>query len=89
MNGLNYYSIRFDMGWTMAIKGFTAAVIGGLGNAYGAIVGGYILGALEVAVVMLVPKGSQYKDVIVFALLILVLVLRPSGILKKAEQKVG
>ena len=89
MNGLNYYSIRFDMGWTMAIKGFTAAVIGGLGNAYGAIVGGYILGVLEVAVVMLVPKGSQYKDVVVFALLILVLVLRPSGILKKAEQKVG
>ena len=89
MNGLNYYSVRFDMGWTMAIKGFTAAVIGGLGNAYGAIVGGYILGALEVAVIMLIPKGSQYKDVIVFCLLIIVLVFRPSGILKKAEQKVG
>jgi len=89
MNGLNYLSIRFDMGWSIAIKGFTAAVIGGLGNAYGAMVGGYILGGLEVLVVALIPKGSQYKDVFVFAVLIFVLVFRPSGILKKTEQKMG
>ena len=89
MNGLYYLSVRFDMGWVMAIKGFTAAVLGGLGNIYGAAVGGYVLALLEVVVVALVPQGSQYKDVIVFLVLILVLVLRPAGIFGGAPQKVG
>jgi branched-chain amino acid transport system permease protein len=89
MNGLYYLSIRFDMGWVMAIKGFTAAVIGGLGNVYGAAVGGYVLALLEVLIVALVPQGSQYKDVFVFLILILVLVFRPSGIFRRAPQKVG
>lgn len=89
MNGLNYLSIRFDMGWVMAIKGFTAAVIGGLGNIYGAAVGGYVLALLEVLIVALVPLGSQYKDVFVFLTLIVVLVFRPSGIFRRAPPKVG
>jgi branched-chain amino acid transport system permease protein len=89
LNGLYYLSIRFDMGWTMAIKGFTAAVLGGLGNVYGAAVGGYLLAMLEVLIVALVPQGSQYKDVFVFLILILVLVFRPSGILPRAAQKMG
>jgi branched-chain amino acid transport system permease protein len=89
LNGLYYLSIRFDMGWTMAIKGFTAAVLGGLGNIYGAAVGGYLLAVLEVLIVALVPQGSQYKDVFVFLVLILVLVFRPSGILPRAAQKMG
>jgi len=89
MNGLYYLSIRFDMGWTMAIKGFTAAILGGLGNVYGAALGGYLLAALEVLVVALVPQGSQYKDVFVFLILILVLMFRPSGILRRAAQKMG
>jgi branched-chain amino acid transport system permease protein len=89
MNGLYYLSIRFDMGWVMAIKGFTAAVLGGLGNVYGAAVGGYVLGLLEVLIVALVPQGSQYKDVLVFLVLILVLVFRPTGIFGRAAQKVG
>jgi branched-chain amino acid transport system permease protein len=89
MNGLYYLSIRFDMGWVMAIKGFTAAVLGGLGNVYGAAAGGYALGLLEVLIVALVPQGSQYKDVFVFLVLILVLVFRPTGIFGRAPQKVG
>lgn len=89
MNGLYYLSIRFDMGWVMAIKGFTAAVFGGLGNVYGAILGGYVVAAIEVVVVTLVPEGSRYKDVFVFLLLIAVLVFRPSGILKANPQKMG
>jgi branched-chain amino acid transport system permease protein len=84
MNGLNYGSIKFDMGWTASIKGFTSAVLGGLGNIYGAMVGGFVLGFLEVFVVDLVPKGGQYKDVITFAILILTLVFRPSGLLGPA-----
>ena len=89
MNGLYYLSIRFDMGWVMAIKGFTAAVIGGLGNVYGAMFGGYIVAAVEVLTVALIPEGSRYKDVFVFLLLILVLVFRPSGLLKTPAQKMG
>ncbi len=89
MNGLYYLSIRFDMGWVMAIKGFIAAVIGGLGNVYGAMFGGYALAFFEVLIVALVPGGSTYKDVIVFFILILILVFRPSGLLKAASKKVG
>jgi len=80
MNGLNYGSVKFDMGWTAAIKGFTSAVIGGLGNVYGAMVGGFVLAFLEVFAVDLVPQGGEYKDVITFAILILALVFRPTGI---------
>jgi len=73
----------------MGIKGFTAAVIGGLGNVYGAIVGGYVLAIFEVLVVAFVPNGSQYKDVVVFAILIAILVFRPSGLLGTPQQKMG
>ncbi len=89
MNGLYYQSIRFDMGWVMGVKGFTAAVIGGLGNVYGAVYGGYILALFEVLVVALVPNGSQYKDVFVFLILIGILVFRPSGLLGTPQTKVG
>lgn len=89
MNGLYYLSIRFDMGWVMAVKGFTAAIVGGLGNVYGAMFGGYVVAAVEVLVVALIPEGSRYKDVFVFLLLILVLVFRPSGILRSPAQKMG
>ncbi len=84
MNGLNYGSVKFDMGWTASIKGFTAAVLGGLGNIYGAMAGGFVLAFLEVFVVDLIPKGGQYKDVITFAVLILTLVFRPAGLLGSA-----
>ena len=77
------------MGWVMAIKGFTAAVLGGLGNVYGAAVGGYVLALLEVLIVVFVPQGSQYKDVFVFLVLILVLVFRPTGIFGCKPQKLG
>jgi len=67
----------------------TAAVIGGLGNVYGAMFGGYVLAIVEVLIVALVPEGSRYKDVGVFLLLILVLVFRPSGLIRAAPQKMG
>ena len=81
LSGLHYLSVRFDMGWLMGIKGFTAAIIGGLGNIYGAIFGGYLVAFVEVLIVALFNEGSRYKDVVVFLALIVFLVLRPNGIL--------
>lgn len=81
MNGMNYGSVKFDMGFMTGIKGFTSAVIGGLGNIYGAMAGGYILAFLEVFTTSYIPRGSAYKDVVAFAILILILVFKPSGIL--------
>lgn len=89
MDGLYYQSVKFDMGWVMGVKGFTAAVIGGLGNVYGAILGGYLLALFEVLVIALIPNGSHYKDVFVFLILIAILVFRPSGLLGTPQQKMG
>ena len=64
MEGMNFGSIAFNMGFVAAIKGFTAAVIGGLGNIYGALVGGYVLGLMEVLISAYVPNGTAYKNVV-------------------------
>jgi branched-chain amino acid transport system permease protein len=77
--GLTYGQISFTMGWTYGMKAFTAAILGGIGNIPGAMVGGLILGVVE-------AMGAGYlsvawKDAIAFAVLILILILRPSGLL--------
>jgi branched-chain amino acid transport system permease protein len=79
--GLNYGSIKYNMGFMPGIKAFTAAVLGGVGNIYGAVLGGMILGMLEVLAAGYVPNGSDWRDVIAFTVLIVVLLFRPSGIL--------
>jgi branched-chain amino acid transport system permease protein len=81
MEGMSFGSVMFNMGFIAAIKGFTAAVIGGLGNVYGALVGGYLLGLMEVLISGYVPGGSAYKNILSFGVLILCLVFRPSGLL--------
>ncbi len=89
MNGLYYNSIIFDMGAMAGIVGFSAAVIGGLGNIYGAIVGGFLFAMVESLSAALIPKGSEYMTVIAFAVVILFLVFRPSGILgERAYERV-
>jgi branched-chain amino acid transport system permease protein len=81
--------IRFDMGLMLGIKGFSAAVVGGLGNVYGAIVGGLILGLVETIVAGFVPGGSPYADAFSFFVVILFLVFRPYGVLgEKVSEKV-
>ena len=60
------------------MKAFTAAVVGGIGNIKGAMVGGFLLGIIEALTVGYI--SSAYKDVILFVVLILVLIFRPSGI---------
>jgi branched-chain amino acid transport system permease protein len=83
------------MGFIPGIKAFTAAVLGGIGNVPGAMVGGLFLGVIESVGPSLfldglgIPAPYQLKDAIAFTLLVLVLIFRPTGILgeKLAEKK--
>jgi branched-chain amino acid transport system permease protein len=79
MVGMYYTQINHMMGFIPGIKAFTAAVLGGIGNVVGAMLGGYFLGLAEALGVLFMP--SEYKDVIAFGLLVLVLIFRPKGIL--------
>ncbi|MEV4254272.1 branched-chain amino acid ABC transporter permease [Spirillospora sp. NPDC049652] len=84
------YYARFEEAWYFAgfllgIKAFTAAVLGGIGNIRGALVGGVTLGLFESYGSSLF--GSQWKDVVAFSVLILVLMFRPTGILGESLQQ--
>lgn len=84
--GVYFNSVDPMMGFFPGLKGFVAAVLGGIGNVPGAMLGGLILGLVEMlgAVYM-----SKYKDAIAFAVLILILLLKPTGILgKRVQEKV-
>jgi len=79
MVGLHYGSFDFTLGWVFGLKAFVAAILGGIGNIPGAMVGGMILGIVES-----LGAGygsSQWKDVIAYLLLIFILIVRPRGLL--------
>ncbi|HVO32447.1 MAG TPA: branched-chain amino acid ABC transporter permease [Elusimicrobiota bacterium] len=80
LNGLYYGSIKYNMGFVPGLKAFTAAVVGGIGNIAGAMWGGFILGILESLAAGLIPNGSEWKDVISFAILVGILLFRPEGL---------
>lgn len=80
-HGLQNNNIDFFMGFLAGLKAFTAAVLGGIGNIYGAVIGGLVLGIVEVMAVQYIPGGSPWKDIFAFALLIVVLVFRPQGLM--------
>lgn len=88
------YAVKFPkveplMGVLPGVKAFIAAVFGGIGNITGAVLGGVILGMVEVFVVGYLEGGSQYKDGISFVILIIILLVKPSGLLgKHAVEKV-
>ena len=85
--GLAYPVIDPYMGIMVGWKAFISAVVGGIGNIRGAMIGGYILGAVEILVVAFLP--STYRDFVAFGLLLVLLVFRPHGILgKPTVQKV-
>ena len=79
MAGTYYSEIDFNMGFLIGLKAFTAAVLGGIGNIPGAMLGGYLLGLLETFAAGYI--SSEWKDVFAFSILIAVLVLRPTGLL--------
>jgi branched-chain amino acid transport system permease protein len=87
MVSANYGQAHYYMGFLLGLKAFSAAVLGGIGNIAGAMLGGILLGIIESLGAGYIGGltggflGSQYQDVFAFAVLILVLVLRPSGLL--------
>ena len=85
MAGVYYGSLHFSMGFVIGLKAFTAAVIGGIGSIPGAMLGGLVLGLLEAFGTQIPFIGSEWKDVFSFGLLILLLILKPTGILGKTE----
>ena len=81
MYGMRFGQIDYRIGFVTGLKAFTAAVLGGIGNISGAMLGGFVLGMVEVMAVQYIPHGSAWRDAWAFAVLILVLVFRPSGLL--------
>lgn len=88
-HGLKYGQINFEMGFIAGLKAFTAAVLGGIGNIYGAMLGGVVLGVAEALAIRYIEDipgmeqlgGGAWKDVWAFTLLIVVLLVRPQGLL--------
>ncbi len=84
---MNYNIAQFYMGFLPGLKAFTAAVLGGIGNLAGAVLGGLLLGLIESLGAGYIGQltggflGSHYQDIFAFAVLIIVLVFRPSGIM--------
>src|SRR5699024_1175085 len=80
MAGVLYGSISYFMGFKIGLKAFTAAVIGGIGSIPGAMFGGLLLGLLEAIATQVPFIGAEWTEVFSFAILILVLVFKPTGI---------
>lgn len=79
--GLYYSEVNYGMGLLLAVIGFSAAIIGGLGNIWGAIIGGYLFAGLQTAVVAALPALSDYKNVIAFIIVVALITWRPTGLL--------
>lgn len=89
MWGIKYPQIQPLMGMMPGLKCFIAAVIGGIGNIKGAVVGGFILGILEILLIALFPALTGYRDAFAFVLLIVILLVKPQGLFgEKISEKV-
>jgi branched-chain amino acid transport system permease protein len=75
------YGVRFNIGLQLGVAGFVAAVIGGLGSTRGAVVGGYLVGFVEGMVGVFSTRADTYRPIVVFAVFVIVLALRPTGLL--------
>jgi branched-chain amino acid transport system permease protein len=81
---MKYPQVNPFMGILPGLKAFIAAVLGGVGNVTGAVLGGLLLGFLEVMIVALFPDWAGYRDAVAFTLLIVLLLVRPTGLLGEA-----
>jgi len=85
--GLLFTQVDYYVGFQAGLKGFTAAVLGGIGNIFGAMMGGILLGLVESLATTFFP--ATYKDVVAFIILIIVLIFRPWGLMgEKIPEKV-
>lgn len=80
-------TLHYEMGLLLTLKGFAAAILGGLSNPFGAVVGGVTLGLLESLAVLSVSSG--YKDVIAMTILIAIMIMLPNGMLGRGARKGG
>jgi branched-chain amino acid transport system permease protein len=93
--GLHYSLINPYTGFVPGLKAFTAAVLGGIGNIPGAVLGGIVLGLMEafaasyLSILTNGAFGAEYKDVFAFAVLILILIFRPKGLLGEKVREEG
>jgi branched-chain amino acid transport system permease protein len=77
------------MGVMPGLKCFIAAVLGGIGNTAGAVIGGFILGMAEIMLITFLPSLTGYRDAMAFVILIVVLLVKPTGLLgEKVTDKV-
>ncbi|MDH3672640.1 MAG: branched-chain amino acid ABC transporter permease [Gammaproteobacteria bacterium] len=83
LHGLYYSEINFAMGLLLGVIGFSSAIVGGLGNIYGAIIGGFLFAALQTIGVLAMPFASAYKDVFAFGVIILIMAWRPTGLIQE------
>lgn len=83
--GIYYNSVQATMGTAPGLKAFIAAVVGGIGSIPGAMIGGYLIGILETLVTYM--GGAMYKDAVVYGLLIIILLVLPSGLLGKSVRE--
>jgi branched-chain amino acid transport system permease protein len=81
VSGVYYGTTWFFNGFEAGLKAFTAAVLGGIGNIAGAMLGGFLIGLIEAVATQYIPQGAQWSNVVVFSVLVLVLIFRPSGLL--------
>jgi branched-chain amino acid transport system permease protein len=81
MWAMRYPQINPLMGIIPGLKAFVAAVLGGIGNVAGAMIGGLLLGLAEILLVAIRPDLSGYRDAIAFGILILILIFRPTGLM--------
>lgn len=81
VSGVYYGTTWFFNGFEAGLKAFTAAVLGGIGNIAGAMLGGFLIGLIEAIATQYIPAGAQWSNVVVFSVLVLVLIFRPSGLL--------
>jgi len=81
MNGLYYNEVNFGMGLLLGLIGFSAAIIGGLGNIYGAILGGFLFAGLQTVGAVALPFASAYKDVFAFGVVIALMAWKPTGLI--------